>query len=73
MFLKTTNSKEDCFLKNVLIFLILLAFNSLQAQEVHSVSLQEAMKLAKENNKKVLKSQLEIALAEQNIKERKEL
>nr|WP_294785165.1 TolC family protein [uncultured Flavobacterium sp.] len=52
---------------------MVLVFNSLQAQEVHTVSLQEAMKLAKENNKKVLKSQLEITLAEQNIKERKEL
>ncbi|WP_348536993.1 TolC family protein [Flavobacterium hungaricum] len=56
-----------------MLFLILLAFTSLQAQEVHSVSLQEALKLAKENNKKVLQSQLEITLAEQNIKERKEL
>ncbi|WP_125723150.1 TolC family protein [Flavobacterium ustbae] len=73
MFLKTTNSKEDCFLKSLLIFLIAFAFNSLQAQEVHSVSLQEAMKLAKENNKKVLRSQLDITLSEQNIKERKEL
>ncbi|GAA3763515.1 TolC family protein [Flavobacterium ginsengiterrae] len=73
MFLKTTNSKEDCFLKILLIFLIVLTFNSLQAQEVHSVSLQEAMKLAKENNKKVLKSQMDITLSEQNIKERKEL
>ena len=73
MFLKTTNSKEDCFLKILLIFLIALAFNSLQAQEVHTVSLQEAMKLAKENNKKVLKSQMDITLSEQNIKERKEL
>ena len=73
MFLKTTNSKEDCFLKSLLIFLIALAFNGLQAQEVHSVSLQEAMKLAKENNKKVLRSQLDITLSEQNIKERKEL
>ncbi|MDP5199138.1 TolC family protein [Flavobacterium sp. DG2-3] len=54
-------------------FLIAFAFNSLQAQEVHSVSLQEAMKLAKENNKKVLRSQLDITLSEQNIKERKEL
>ncbi len=73
MFLKTTNSKEDCFLKILLIFLIALTFNSLQAQEVHTVSLQEAMKLAKENNKKVLRSQMDITLSEQNIKERKEL
>lgn len=73
MFLTKTNSKEDCFPRSLLILLMLLVFNSLQAQEVHTVSLQEAMKLAKENNKKVLKSQLEITLAEQNIKERKEL
>ena len=52
---------------------MILAFNGLQAQEVHSVSLQEALKLAKENNKKILRSQLEVTLSEQNIKERKEL
>jgi outer membrane protein len=73
MFLKTTNSTEDCFLKIVLIFLIVLTFSNLQAQEIHSVSLSEAVKLAKENNKKILRSQLETTLSEQNIKERKEL
>jgi len=73
MFLKITNSTEDCFLKIALLFLIVLTFNSLQAQEIHSVSLQEALKLAKENNKKILRSQLETTLSEQNIKERKEL
>jgi outer membrane protein TolC len=50
-----------------------LTFNSLQAQEIHAVSLNEALKLAKENNKKILRSQLETTLSEQNIKERKEL
>ncbi|KUJ63228.1 transporter [Flavobacteriaceae bacterium CRH] len=73
MFLKITNSTEDCFLKIVLLFLIALTFNSLQAQEIHSVSLKEAVKLAKENNKKIIRSQLEITLSEQNIKETKEL
>lgn len=73
MFLKTTNSTEDCFLKIVLIFLTVLTFSNLQAQEIHSVSLSEAVKLAKENNKKILRSQLETTLSEQNIKERKEL
>nr|WP_241774324.1 TolC family protein [Flavobacterium sp. Root935] len=56
-----------------MLLLILLAFNSLQAQEIHTVSLKEAMKLAKENNKKILRSQIEITLSEQNIKESKEL
>src|SRR4051812_32384037 len=73
MFLKTTHSTEDCFLKIGLLFLIFLAFFNVQAQEIHSVSLTEALKLAKENNKKILRSQLEITLSEQNIKERKEL
>jgi len=73
MFLKTTNSTEDCFLKIVLIFIIVLTFSNVQAQEIHSVSLSEAVKLAKENNKKILRSQLETTLSEQNIKERKEL
>ena len=73
MLLKTTNSTDDCFLKILMLFLILLAFNSLQAQEIHAISLKEAMRLAKENNKKILRSQLEITLSEQNIKESKEL
>ena len=73
MFLKTTNSTEDCFLKIILLFLVVLTFNSLEAQEIHSISLNEAVKLAKENNKKILRSQLETTLSEQNIKERKEL
>ncbi|OHT46229.1 TolC family protein [Flavobacterium tructae] len=73
MFLKTTNSTNDCFPKILLLFLLVLAFNGIKAQEVHSVSLKEALKLAKENNKKILRSQLEITLSEQNIKERKEL
>ena len=73
MFLKTTNSTEDCFLKIVLIFIIVLTCSNVQAQEIHSVSLSEAVKLAKENNKKILRSQLETTLSEQNIKERKEL
>ena len=68
MFLKTTNSTEDCFLKSLLVFLIVLTFNGLQAQEIHSVSLNEAVKLAKENNKKILRSHLETTLSEQNIK-----
>ncbi|MFC6247266.1 TolC family protein [Flavobacterium psychroterrae] len=54
-------------------FLLVLTFNGLQAQEIHSVSLNEAVKLAKENNKKILRSQLETTLSEQNIKERKDL
>jgi outer membrane protein TolC len=73
MFLKTTNSTNDCFPKILLLFLLVLAFNGIKAQEVHSVSLKEALKLAKENNKKILRSQLGITLSEQNIKERKEL
>ncbi|BFM43267.1 TolC family protein [Flavobacterium sp. CFS9] len=73
MFLKTTNSTDDCFPRILLLFLLVLVFNGIKAQEVHSVSLKEALKLAKENNKKILRSQLEITLSEQNIKERKEL
>ncbi|WP_229029128.1 MULTISPECIES: TolC family protein [unclassified Flavobacterium] len=57
----------------MLIFIIVLTFSNVQAQEIHSVSLSEALKLAKENNKKILRSQLETTLSGQNIKERKEL
>jgi len=73
MFLKTTTSTDDYFPRILLLFFTVITFNGLQAQEVHSVSLQEALKLAKENNKKILRSQLEVTLSEQNIKERKEL
>ena len=73
MFLKITNLVETCFLKTRLVFLIALISNGLMAQEIHLVSLNEALKLAKENNRKILRSHLEIALSEQNIKERKEL
>lgn len=73
MFLKTTNSTDDCFPRILLLIIIVLAFNGLQAQEIHTISLKEALKLAKENNKKILRSHLEVTLAEQNIKERKEL
>lgn len=73
MFLKTTTSTDDYFPRILLLLFTAITFNGLQAQEVHSVSLKEALKLAKENNKKILRSQLEVTLSEQNIKERKEL
>nr|MBU3857903.1 TolC family protein [Flavobacterium sp. MC2016-06] len=72
MFLKKPIITVDCFLKKVMLVLILLGISTSQAQ-VRSVSLNEAIKLAKENNKNILKSRLEITLSEQNIKENKDL
>lgn len=72
MFLKKSITTVDCFLKKVMLVLFLFAVGTLQAQQVHSITLNEAIKLAKENNKNILKSRLEISLSEQNIKENKE-
>ncbi|MES2239525.1 MAG: TolC family protein [Bacteroidota bacterium] len=57
----------------MILVLILLGFSNLKAQQSNPISLQEALKIAKENNLTVLKSQLEIQLSEENIKENKEL
>lgn len=73
MFLKKQISALECFLKNIALMLIFIGFTTLQAQEIKSISLNEAIKIAKENNRNILKSKLEIALSEENIKENKEL
>lgn len=53
--------------------IILLGFIPLEAQQNHSISLKEALKIARENNINILKSQLKIQFSEENIKENKEL
>ncbi|CAA9195851.1 TolC family protein [Flavobacterium collinsii] len=73
MFLKKQISALQCFLKNRAYALFFLGFTTLQAQEVKSISLNEAIKIAKENNRNILKSKLEVTLSEENIKENKEL
>lgn len=61
------------FSQKMIFVFILFSFTTLKAQQNHSISLIEALKIAKENNINVLKSQLEIELSEENIKESKEL
>jgi outer membrane protein TolC len=73
MFRKKQISALECFLKNIALTLIFIGFTTLQAQDIKSISLNEAIKIAKENNRNILKSKLEIALSEENIKENKEL
>ncbi|WP_229335541.1 TolC family protein [Flavobacterium sp. ALJ2] len=46
---------------------------ALQAQQSNPISLQEAIKIAKENNKKILRSRIEADISKENIKETKEL
>jgi len=73
MFLKKQISALECFLKKSALALLFLGFTTLQAQQVNSISLQDAIKVAKENNRNILRSKLEVTLSEQNIKENKEL
>jgi outer membrane protein len=72
MFLKKPITTAACFLKKVMLVLILFSISTLQSQ-VRSISLNEAIKLARENNRNILRSRLEISLSEQNIKENKNL
>ncbi len=70
---KKSISITELFFKRMILVLILLGFTTLKAQQSNLISLKEALKIAKENNLNVLKSQLEIQLSEENIKESKEL
>ncbi len=70
---KKTICLTELFFRKMILVLILLGFSNLKAQQSNPISLQEALKIAKENNLTVLKSQLEIQLSEENIKENKEL
>lgn len=70
---KKSISITELFFKKMILVLILLGFTTLKAQQSNLISLKEALKIAKENNLTVLKSQLEIQLSEENIKESKEL
>ena len=64
---------KESFYKKMILLFILLGFSNLKAQQNNVISLQEALKIAKENNISIQKSQLEIQLSEENIKENKEL
>ena len=52
--------------------LLFSGFQSLNAQEIKLLSLTDAINLAKQNNRNILKSEIELELAYENIKESKE-
>lgn len=70
---KKTICLTEFFSKKMILLFILLGFSNLKAQQNNTISLKEALQIAKENNISILKSQLEIELSEENIKESKEL
>ena len=62
------------FSKNVLLlFLFFQGISSLQAQSTTAISLNDALKIAKENNKTIQKSHIEQRIAEQEIVVTKDL
>jgi outer membrane protein len=73
MFLKKWFSIIRYFPKKLVLILILQGITTLQAQQINPISLQEAIKIAKENNKNILKSRIEVDISKENIKETKEL
>lgn len=76
MYRKTGNSSNR-FRQCSLLFLTFLfcIFNdtSLNAQKINSISLTEALKIAKENNRIILKSRIEEKISEENQKQAKQL
>ncbi|WP_166922655.1 TolC family protein [Flavobacterium poyangense] len=73
MFLIKPISTLESFLKKSALLLLFLGFATLHAQRVTTISLNEAIKIAREKNRNILKSNLEVTLSEENIKENKEL
>jgi outer membrane protein TolC len=56
------------FLKNaMLLFLFFQGITSVQAQQVNTISLNDALKIAKENNKTIQKSHIEQRISEKEI------
>ncbi|MEP6931727.1 MAG: TolC family protein, partial [Flavobacterium sp.] len=73
MFLIKPIATLEVILKKSALFLIFLGFTASHAQQLHTISLHEAIKLAGENNRNILRSNLEVTLSEENIKENKDL
>jgi outer membrane protein len=73
MFLNKAFSIIRYLPKKLALILILQGITTLQAQQINPISLQEAIKIAKENNKNILKSRIEVDISKENIKETKEL
>lgn len=72
MLTKKNNLLTSSFLRKMIFVLLLLGFTTLKAQQNNPISLKEALQIAKQNNVTIQKSQLEIQLSEENIKENKE-
>ncbi len=77
MFLKKRSlldqSKINFPQNSVLLFLFFQGITSLQAQESNQISLNDALKIAKENNKTIQKSHIEQRISENEIAETKNL
>lgn len=72
MYLKKQIFTLQGLLRNSAFALFLLGFTTLQAQEIKLITLKEAINLAKTNNRNVLKSEIEVELSHENVKESKE-
>ena len=76
MYRKTRNSSNR-FRQCSLLFLTFLFYvlngTTLHAQKINSISLTEALKIAKENNRTILKSRIEEKISEENQKQAKQL
>lgn len=73
MFLIKPISTLEVILRKSILFLLFLGCTASYAQQLHTISLHEAIKLAGENNRNILKSNLEVTLSEENIRENKDL
>lgn len=76
MYRKTRNSSNrfrQCSLLFLTFLLCILNDTSLNAQKINSISLTDALKIAKENNRTVLKSRIEEKISEENTKQAKQL
>jgi outer membrane protein len=72
MHLTTTKFHSNNFLQTGLCVLVFLCCGVVQAQEIKVLSLKEALERARHNNRNILKSEIEMELSHENVKESKE-
>lgn len=72
MLLKKSYFSTNLFLNKVIFFFILFSLTAVNGQQNNPITLKEALQIAKEKNVSIQKSQLEIKLSEENIKENEE-
>lgn len=76
MYRKTRNFSnrfKPCSLLFLTFLFCILNGTTLNAQNINTISLTEALKIAKENNRTVLKSRIEEKISEENTKQAKQL